>query len=64
MPVINYCSNIWGFLSLRIRELFEELHLQFIKEIFDVHCETLNDACRAELGGIPMKDGTLIFCDK
>ena len=61
IPIITYCSEIWGiFSNFKDSEPFEKLHLKFIKEILGVHCKTSNDACRAELGRIPLK-GKILF---
>lgn len=56
-PILMYCSEIWGVnSSLRDSEPFEKLHIKFIKEALGVHCKASNDACRAELGRIPLKN--------
>ena len=65
IPIITYCSEIWGiFSNFKDSEPFEKLHLKFIKEILGVHCKTSNDACRAELGRIPLKGRILFSCFK
>lgn len=57
-PVLLYCSEIWG-VDLIVKESpnpLEKFHLKFIKEILGVHCKSSNDACRAELARLPLKN--------
>ena len=35
---------------------YEKFHLKFIKEILGVHCKVSNDACRAELNRLPLRN--------
>ena len=64
-PILTYCSEIWGvFSNLKDSEPFEKLHLKFMKEILGVHCKASNDACRAELGRLPLKSRILFSCVK
>ena len=50
------------FSDFKDSEPFEKLHIKFVKEILGVHCKTSNDACRAELGRIPLKGKILFSC--
>ena len=56
-PIMLYCSEIWG-IDLIFKEIdpIEKFHIKFIKEILGVHCKAQNDACRAELARLPMKN--------
>ena len=56
-PILLYCSEIWGaFCSLKDSDPFEKLHLKFIKETLGVNCKASNDACRAELAPLPLRN--------
>ena len=56
-PILLYCSEIWGaFCSLKDLDPFEKLHLKFIKETLGVNCKASNDACRAELARLPLRN--------
>lgn len=36
-------------------EPYEKFHIKFMKEILGLHCKTSNNACRSELGRLPLK---------
>jgi hypothetical protein len=56
-PILLYCSEIRGaFYSLKDSDPFENLHLKFIKETLGVNCKASNDACRAELARLPLRN--------
>ena len=58
VPILLYGSEIWGLYetSCKESESYEKLHLKFIKEILGVHCKVTNDACRAELCRLPLRN--------
>ena len=59
-PVMLYYSEIWGLTCAeKDTTPYEYLHLKFIKEILGVHSKTSNDACRAELNRLPLRDKIL-----
>ena len=64
VPMLLYCSEIWGSNVLLKERSYEKLHLKFIKEILGVHCKTSNDACRAELARLPLKSKIMFSCIK
>ena len=58
VPILLYGSEIWGLLKTNHKESdpYEKFHLKFIKEILGVHCKVSNDACRAELNRLPLRN--------
>ena len=55
LPVLLYCSEIWGVdLSSNDISSIEKFHLKFIKDILGVHCKTSNAGCLAELNRLPL----------
>jgi hypothetical protein len=55
-PIILYGCEIWGVdHCFKDSELFEHLHIKFIKEILGVHCKATNAACLTELNRYPVR---------
>ena len=56
-PILLYGCEVWGIdFKFKDSDSFEKLHIKFIKEILGVHCRASNDACRAELNRVPLKN--------
>ncbi|MCG7875034.1 MAG: reverse transcriptase domain-containing protein [Candidatus Thiodiazotropha endolucinida] len=47
MPILNYCSEVWGFIHANT---IERVHLQFCKKLLGVKKSTQNDFIFGELG--------------
>lgn len=47
LPILNYCSEIWGFVPANI---IERVHLQFCKRLLGVKKSTQNDFIYGEFG--------------
>ena len=62
LPAMLYRCEVWGVHSPLKHKThpYENLHVKFIKEIFDVHCKTSNDACRSESGRLPLRTKILM----
>ena len=59
-PIVLYISEVWGAysngdFSSWDKTAAEKLHLRFCKLYLGVNSKSSNDACRAELGRLPMK---------
>ena len=61
MPVILYCSELWG-LENKFQDAhpFEYLHMKIMKKILGVFCKITNAACRVELARLPLKSKVLV----
>ena len=62
LPIMLYGCEVWGLDSAlkQKNDPYESLHVKFIKEILGVHCKTSNDACRSELGRLPLRTKILM----
>ena len=59
-PILTYNSEVWGaYLKHDLNKLdqfnFEKVHLKFCKYYLGVNRKPINDACRAEIGCLPLK---------
>ena len=63
-PILLYGCEVWGINNVKGTDPQEKMHVKFIKEILGVHCKTSNDACRAELARLPLKQTILFSCIK
>ncbi len=59
LPIALYGSEIWGPTSNYshkdwLKHPLEALHVEFCRSILHVHRNTPNNACRAELGRLPL----------
>ena len=57
-PVLNYASEVWGFIQ---GNAIERIHFQFCKKILGVKWTTQNDFIYGELGAITDVDVILIL---
>ena len=62
LPITLYGCEVLGLDSAlkQKNDPYENLHVKFIKEILGVHCKTSNDACRSELGRLPLRTKILM----
>ena len=50
-PVLNYCSEIWGY--MKAQEV-EKIHTMFLKRLLGVKRSTSNDMIYCETGRLPL----------
>ena len=60
LPIFTYNSEVWvAYLKYDLNKLdqfnFEKVHRKFCKYYLGVNRKVVNDACRAELGRLPLK---------